>query len=59
MFSNVEFSSLSRTEQQSINGGFVCAGLCVGIIAGVSFLAGSAFALGVYNGYNNAANEAE
>ncbi len=59
MLSNVEFSSLSLVEQKSVNGGFICAGLCVGIIAGVSFLAGSAFALGVYNGYNEAANNAE
>ncbi len=48
---NLEFQELSKQEATEINGGAICAGLCVGIVIGVVAL--GAFALGVYNGYQN------
>ena len=44
---------LSLDEMHDVNGGVVCGGLCIAgaVVAGAAVVA---FAVGVYNGYNNA-----
>ena len=45
---------LTLKEQREIDGGFVCAGLCVAALVTIGAVAGSAFVIGAYNGYQNA-----
>ncbi len=47
---NLEFQELSKQEATEINGGIVCGGLCIGIIAVVAV---GALGLGIYNGYQD------
>jgi lactobin A/cerein 7B family class IIb bacteriocin len=54
MTNSIQFQPLSSKEQMDINGGFVCAGLC---LAGAAFVAGAIFGIGIVNGYNAAAED--
>ncbi|NLR92885.1 class IIb bacteriocin, lactobin A/cerein 7B family [Flammeovirga agarivorans] len=51
----MKFQELEFEELKSIDGGIACGGWC---IAGVVLFVGSALGVGIYNGYNNAADKA-
>lgn len=46
---NLSMQPLTTDEQRSIDGGFVCGGLCIGAVVVVGLAAGAAFGIGVVN----------
>lgn len=51
---SLEYQLLTEDELKEVNGGFICGGWCIaGII--VVVVSVGAFAVGVYNGYNEEA----